>query len=398
MLKLKLTNKTNRVVHAPQVLEAFTSVLRRYLPLELQSTRITEDDIWQVLSYATSHRTFIESACTELEDAPSGNRLREVLSAALPVPRDLQRQLNTALRAQLPRSLLKGKRSYALAIDVTLIPYHGQPQSAGDEVVRGEAKSGTTHFHGYATVSIVHSKRRYVIALIWVQLHDPMADIVGRLLDRVKRLKIRVRRVYLDKGFCAIQVFKTLDRRHIAYIVPIPAKGKGETAGVRKLFVGRRRSYATTYTFSSPENGTCTVPAVAVRRYAKGKYGRHGVRWFAYAVANLPERCTPGQVFQLYRQRFGIETSYRQMNQVRARTTSRNPTLRLLLVGIAFILVNLYVALRDRLTTAQPQRDATAMPYAWLSLRRIAFLLGRAIEKLLGVADVIQHRSSRSFS
>lgn len=394
----KPTIKANRVIHAPQVLEAFTSVLRRHLPLDLQATRITEDDIWNVLSYATSHRTFIESACTELEDAPSGNRLREVLGAALPTPRDLQRQLNTALRAQLPRSLLKGRRSYALAIDVTLIPYHGQPQQEEDEVVRGEAKSGTTHFHGYATVSIVHNKRRYVVALTWVRLHESMAQIVGRLLDRVKRLKIRVRRVYLDKGFCAIQVFTTLDRRHIAYIVPIPAKGKGETAGVRKLFIGRWRSYATTYTFSSPENGTYTVHAVAVRRYTKGKYGRHGVRWFAYAVADLPERCTPGQVFQLYRQRFGIETSYRQMNQVRARTMSRNPVLRLLLVGIAFILVNLYVALRDRLTTARPHGVATPLPLAWLSLRRIAFLLGRAIEKLMNVADVVQHRPSNAFS
>jgi IS4 transposase len=61
----------------------------------------------------------------------------------------------------------------------------------------------------------------------------------------------------------------------------------------------------------------------------------------------------------LYRQRFGIETSYRQMNQVRARTTSRNPTLRLLLVGLAFILVNLYVALRDCLTTYLPGRPET---------------------------------------
>lgn len=392
----KPTIKTNRVIHAPQVLDAFTKVLCRHLPLELQETRTTADDIWKVLSYATSHRTFIESACSELEGAPSGNRLREVLSAALPASPDLQRQLNTALRAQLPRSLLKGKRSYALAIDITQIPYHGQPQHEEDEVMRGEAKSGTTHFHGYATVSIVHNKRRYVVALIWVHLHDTMAQVVRRLLDRVRRLNIRVRRVYLDKGFCTIEVFRALDRRHVAYIIPIPAKGKGETAGVRKLFVGKR-SYVTTYTFASPEHGTYTVQAVAVRRYTKGKYGRHGVRWFAYAVANLPARCAPRQVFQLYRQRFGIETSYRQMNQVRARTTSRNPLLRLLLVGIAFILFNLYVALRDRLTTAQPHREA-AMPLAWLSLRRIAFLLGRAVERLLGVAEVVQHRPSHALS
>jgi hypothetical protein len=36
------------------------------------------------------------------------------------------------------------------------------------------------------------------------------------------------------------------------------------------------------------------------------------------------------------------------MNQVRARTTSRNPVIRLLLVGLAFILFNLYIANRQR--------------------------------------------------
>lgn len=57
----------------------------------------------------------------------------------------------------------------------------------------------------------------------------------------------------------------------------------------------------------------------------------------------------------MYRQRFGIETSYRQtpaptarcgVNQVCAYTTSRNPVLRLMFVGLAFILFNLYIAWR----------------------------------------------------
>ena len=103
----------------------------------------------------------------------------------------------------------------------------------------------------------------------------------------------------------------------------------------------------------------------------------------------MPHHTSPSRVFELYRQRFGIETSYRQMNQVRARTTSRSPVLRLLLVGLAFILVNLYVSLRDRLMThKQACRHRTRF---WLSLGRLAFLLGRAVEQKLGVASVVQH-------
>jgi len=41
------------------------------------------------------------------------------------------------------------------------------------------------------------------------------------------------------------------------------------------------------------------------------------------------------------------------MNQVRARTSTRNPVIRLLLVGLAFALFNLYIALRQNLVACQ---------------------------------------------
>lgn len=46
---------------------------------------------------------------------------------------------------------------------------------------------------------------------------------------------------------------------------------------------------------------------------------------------------------ETYRQRFGIETTYRQMNEVRIRTSSRDPLLRFLYVAIALILRNIWV-------------------------------------------------------
>jgi putative transposase len=389
----KLVLKTNRVIRSPQVLDAFITFLRPRLPLGLQHTRITADDLMEVLAYASVNRVSIEAAHAELDNLPSANRLREVLVAALPDRPSLQRSLNMILRQQLPRCLLKGKRSYTVAIDLTLIPYHGQPQRDRAEVVRGAPIAGTTNFHGYATISVVHSKQRYVIALRFIEAGEAMVTIVGKLLKRLKTLGIRLRRLYLDKGFCATPVFKSLDRRAVRYVVPIPVRGK--SGGVRDLFVGLK-GYWTPYTFHSQPYGTYTVQAVVVRRYTKGRFKRKGVKWFAYAVAGLPPSVTPRQVFELYRQRFGIETSYRQMNQVRARTSTRNPTIRLLLVGLAFILVNLYVALRESLTT--PRQAEPSLAYPWLTLCRLARLLSRAIEQLVGTRAVFQHRPSTVLS
>src|SRR5205823_14080346 len=46
-----------------------------------------------------------------------------------------------------------------------------------------------------------------------------------------------------------------------------------------------------------------------------------------------------------YRRRFGIETSYRQMERARIRTTTRDPLRRLLFAGIALLLRNAWVRL-----------------------------------------------------
>jgi putative transposase len=383
----KPSAKITRTIRSEQVLNAFVEVVRKNLPLEMKNTRITAEDIIYVLAYANLHRMSIESACLELQDAPSGNRLREVLVEALPDRTGMQRMLNSMFRQQLHPSVWTYKRDFNIAIDLTLIPYHGQPYEDKKEIVRSLPKSGTTHFHGYATVSIVRDDRRYVVALRFIEYGEEMAEIVRWLIKRLKSLKFRIRRVFLDKGFCSKLVFKVLGQHKLSYVVPIPVRGK--SGGVRSLFQGKSR--ATTYTFNSPKHGRYTVQAVVVKRYSKGRYGRHKSKWFAYAVAGLSAGILPAQVFELYRQRFGIESSYRQMNQVRARTSTRNPVIRLLLVGLAFVLFNLYISLRQNLSSAL--KHPFQLPkHFWLSLRRLALLLSRAIERLWGLTEIIQHQ------
>ena len=378
--------KSRRIIHAPAVLAAFVDVVKRQLRLGFEGTRITPDVALQVLGYASVNRLTIESSCTQLAEAPSGNRLREVLMAALPAPPVLQRQLNTILRSQLPRRLFTSKRDYEIALDLTRIPYHGRPQDDAAEVMRGPAKSGTTHFHGYVTISVVHSRQRYVLAVVLAHLHDSMAELVRRGLKLIKRLKIRIRRVLLDAGFSTVAVFRTLDRRGLCYIVPLPARSQ-----VRQLFHGSS-SYATTYRMHSPTRGDHVLHVLVVRRYTDGRFKRAGVRWFAYAVGGWPANGPVRDVFEIYRHRFGIESSYRQMNQVRAHTASRSPSLRLLLVGLALILVNLYVSLRSLLSN-EPIRS-----HAWLTLRRIAAVMTHAIEDHFGCAPVFQRQALKSLS
>jgi len=389
----KPTIKNNRILRSQQVLNALIAVVRPNLPLDLQNTRITAEEILAVLGYASAHRISAQAACYELQGAPSANRLREVLIQALPERPILQRAFNRILRAQTPQVVKKGKRSYYVAMDLTLIPYHGECYEEEKEIVRSEAKAGTTHFHGYATASIVHHHQRYVLALRFVEKGESMETIVSWLLNRLKSMGISIRCAYFDKGFCSVPVLKILQRRKIRFIIPIPVRGR--SGGVRILFQAASRK--TTYTFHRPQHGELDVATVVVKKYSKGRFKRKGARWFAYAVGQLPKSIEPHQVFEMYRQRFGIETSYRQMNQVRARTTSRNPVLRLLFVGLAFTLFNLYVLFRRQAAICL-KNPVIPMDKSWLTLRRLVCMLAHAVESLFDLADVVFRHAPFAFS
>jgi hypothetical protein len=57
----------------------------------------------------------------------------------------LEQQFNKSFAAPLPKALRQ--RRQRLAMDLILIPYHGQPHRRVEEIYRGQAKSGTTPFH-----------------------------------------------------------------------------------------------------------------------------------------------------------------------------------------------------------------------------------------------------------
>src|SRR3954451_23728974 len=100
--------------------------------------------LWSLLLAAAARITSLPDACQRLRDAPSDETARKALLATLPDYAALQRQLNAALAGHLPEALRKHLQR--LALDLTWIPYHGQPFSDLNEVYRGQARDGTSHF------------------------------------------------------------------------------------------------------------------------------------------------------------------------------------------------------------------------------------------------------------
>jgi IS4 transposase len=95
---------------------------------------------------------------------------------------------------------------------------------------------------------------------------------------------------------------------------------------------------------------------------------------------------SPAWVRQTYRSRYGIETSYRQMNQARPRTCTRDPRLRLLLVALALILRNLWVWVHRQVLSRMRGRSRE-LRLNLLRFRTMLLMLLRCAEAVLGCAE-----------
>lgn len=368
-----------------EVLRFAEETLLQHVCLSINGKKCTLQTVFELILKASAGQTSVNDVCDDTPGAPTGTAVLKQLHQALPQGLNqlwrLEAKLNEVLVANLTRRMLRVRCD--MAIDLVLVPYHGQPDKDEDEVRRSQAREGTTHFHCYATAYMVYKDQRITLALTFVRRHDTMPDILRRLFKRLDGLQLNVKKLYLDKGFYSIAVIRLLKARGQPFIIPAITRRKG---GVSKLFIGRA-SYSTSYTMRNQKLGTETVDLALTRKYSKGRYRRRRSKWFAYVTFGV--RTQPLQIFQFYRRRFGIESSYRQMNRVRARTSSTNPALRLLYVGVAFLLINLWVRLKQ-LYACDLHRDGRRLNPRRLTLLRMMHLLTRAIERRLEPLDQLQ--------
>ena len=113
-----------------------------------------------------------------------------------------------------------------IAIDLTLIPYHGQPHSDPSEIYRSQPKSGTTHFHAYATASVIHKGHRYTLALTRVLAGEAMSNVLGRLVKQVRSQGVRIKLLLLDRGFFSVQVVRSLRAMRCPFLMPVVMRGR----------------------------------------------------------------------------------------------------------------------------------------------------------------------------
>lgn len=325
------------VLNNRQTFQAVMDNLTENIPF-IPFRSLDQMTVFDILLRAASGTDTLENTCRVLKNAPCSNMIRNSLEQYSNLP-EAENHINRALQAKLPPGI-RDSRLY-LATDYNKLPYYGVPSPKEiPYVCKSKAESGTTKFYVYATVYVIRKNRRVTIALTAVRADDTLCDVLTRLFSFIASMNITVKCLYADRGYYSVPVIRWLKDRNIPFVMPAVIRGKN--GGTRQV-VSDKSTRITEYTMQSQKYGSIKFDMAVICVYSKGKYGRHGTEAFAYAfyMIDIPVR----QIHKAYRKRFGIETSFRQKNLCRIRTTIKDPGIRVLFVALSFIILNVWVFL-----------------------------------------------------
>ncbi|MHB8752916.1 MAG: transposase, partial [Aggregatilineales bacterium] len=292
---------------AEDVRATVEQVLREPLKLNIAGYKCDLATVVNVLVKAGIEGQTIESVCADLELEVGSNTIRAQLNRALDA-RDLgahEAELNSGIGACIPAEL--PHRGREMALDWHDEPFWGKTPELRTYACRGEAREGTTHFYRLASVYVIWRQVRVTLAVTYVLPEDSPLLIIQRLVQRLHQLDFRPAVLYLDKGFCTGPIVRYLTDANVPAILACPIRGTH--GGTRALCRGRR-GYCTAYTFTDGTTGRLALMPARL----PDKTGKRHVKWLAYVLIHLD--WSAPKVYQRYRRRFGIESTYRQFDRL----------------------------------------------------------------------------------
>ncbi len=219
-----------------------------------------------------------------------------------------------------------------LSIDIHDWMYYGDTD---DEMVLGtQAKNGTSYAYKFATINVVERGIRFTLKALSIKDYSVICNTAEKLIKYAMQ-KVKIRRIYLDRGFYEVPIVRMLKRLGVNFV--IQAK---KSIGIMEVI----------------EENKVTVRDYKMKRKRRAPSGKEKVKQFI-----LPHRRKKGErvcfVTNLdvteknakkyaegYRKRWGIETSYRVKKEAfRPKTTSKSYAIRLFFFLFSVCLYNLWI-------------------------------------------------------
>lgn len=270
--------------------------------------------------------------------------------------KDLQRNFNTKL---MNRGIGLSCRYYPngvnIAIDITKIPVYTKKTSK--YLTKANSEKGTTQFYQFLGFSITEKQFKFPLSFHLLEkgelkdIHLLIEDFLGQLANRLK-----VNLILLDRGFISSKIVKILQEFKIPYIIAfrksqklnkvfnaldsprLETKEKFYSKAINNYVhrVNEKCWVINDYCYGKDEIKTnLIIWRIKVRKSKSKKNNNQKYEYFVYIADSS---VNPEDVYYLYGTRWRIETAFRQIKSLQAKTRVIDPSHRIWLFGVASLL------------------------------------------------------------
>jgi putative transposase len=374
MVQIQPTSRRKeKVLRAEECCEIAVDAVTRHITIPINGSLKPRTIIQSLVGMSTNNLS-IHSMTHIVECIPCETSVRYHLSKL-----DLEslQMVQSKILSYSQNTILKPGKSYHFAVDFTNDPYYGTiDETNQDYVIKSRQKDSTTTFYSYISLSIITTGHRLTLAVFPVKLGVQKTEYLKQFLAIIQDLNLHITILCLDRGFYSHDVFAFLQNENVPHIVPVRNYGKE----LGRVLTGYRARYAQ-YIMQGTGNPIELNLAIDVH-YLKGKNGKAGNVNLGYVVHGIS--WNPRRVYNVYKKRFAIESSYRMRNIVKAKTSSKSVTFRYLLTIISFLLKNVWVALQ-RECFSLPQRGPISVNEDQFRFDLFRILIWEDIRKTLKI-------------
>ncbi len=298
------------------------------------NAKFTKSDLLDVLVHVSAVGDFANNGAATFSvlnsdrPAPSGDLMMHHFSKlkSLEEIREMFRKTSDVIFNFVKRNYnVLNKRKLEIAYDIHKVPFYGKDlfYTRG-----GKNDRGTNQFFEFLTCSIVEKGERFILDVLPMSPFDDLDKLMDESLARVRK-KIRIEIVYCDRGFNRSKIFKVLKKHKVKFLMPM-VRSISVKAAFDKSEGIESRVFKDFKVADEKVNLVLVDDELGLKRAFVCNFDIHQV--IAY------------RLYGLYSRRWGIETSYRNLDHdFKPRTTTRNYNIRLFYFLFSCCLYNLWV-------------------------------------------------------
>ena len=331
------------------------------------NAKYSTKDLLDVLTHIATTHDFTNNGSTTFEDmypdakTPSSDTLLHHFSKFESIEQIMKMSdgvLDLILRFLKKEYNVLQNRKVDIAFDIHDIEFYGK---GVPYVCSGKEKNGTNRFFKFLTCSIVTAGKRFIIDIQPISPLNRLENLLDKSLSKIKS-KIRIDQAYLDRGFDTIKIINVLKNHKVNFVMP-----KVRSPTVKAWFdkaEGSKSYVVNDFQIGKGEN-YAKVNLVLVN-------DEEGIK--RAFICNFPvAEPLAYRLYSMYSKRWGIETSYRNLDHdFKPRTTSKNYLIRLFYFVFSCFLYNLWVMVNICISF---KRDGVVCKKPIITAKRFAIIL-----------------------